>query len=34
VVLFEEPITPARTFFLGLLVTSLIGLKLTAALTG
>jgi quaternary ammonium compound-resistance protein SugE len=31
VLLFQEPITPARTFFMGLLVTSLIGLKLTSA---
>lgn len=30
VVLFREPVTPARIFFLGLLIVSIIGLKLTA----
>ena len=28
--LFHEPVTPARVFFLGLLLTSIIGLKLTS----
>lgn len=30
-VLFREPVTPARILFLGLLIVSIIGLKLTAA---
>lgn len=29
-ILFREPVTPARLLFLGLLIVSLIGLKLTA----
>lgn len=30
IVLFNEPVTPARVFFLALLLISIIGLKLTA----
>jgi quaternary ammonium compound-resistance protein SugE len=31
IVLFREPVTPARVVFLALLVVSIVGLKLTAA---
>jgi len=31
VILFQEPLTPARVFFLGMLLVSIVGLKVTSS---